>query len=211
MVIKAHSVGNDDARQALTQLVNLGMANRTLVLMTSRGEDATPADFDTLRSFGLTVAHVTPTTHVAAASFRADRVDYQRIFELTDRQMEELEEWLEAWSELRLCCGVEMSDAWRTQLVPGAKTNKRSFTGDDNNTAVLQAGIDRVVRMCSTLNLTQAEANLMQTRLYKRMGGRMKTLGKVSNVDMPLTGDYCETCTANVSRAELWGVCACVT
>ncbi len=132
-------------------------------------------------------------------------------------------EWLKAWSVLRLCCGTQMSDAWRTHIVPGATTAPGSFertakvrktrkhrsnqtsvslsTNTDSantTTELLTKGLDRVVQLCSAVDLTTAEHNVLNTRLYKRMGHRVPLLSKASDRDGKLSGNYCETCTKNV-------------
>ncbi len=132
LALKAHTFTTAEPKLGAELLgSNKGeLANRTLVFMTSRGGTHKPEYYDMLRHvYKLKITHVTPTTHVASNSYRADLDDYRRIFELDEEQSEVLLEWLAAWSVVRLCCGTQMSDAWRTHLVPGARVAPSSFSG----------------------------------------------------------------------------------
>jgi hypothetical protein len=205
LVIKAHVFETRREKEGMKRLRE--MANRTVVFMTSRGDNVWPPTYNAMH--GLTVVHVTPTTHVAKQSFRADMDDYQRIFGLDDEQVEVLVEWLEAWGVIRVCCGTQMSDSWRHQLVPSYVPHGISFIskGSTNDVAVAAEGLNHVVQLCASTNISEAEANVMNTRLYKKMYHRVPFLGRASGRDEPLTGDYCETCNANVGSGRTVWAC----
>ncbi len=196
LIIKLHNVNlkDPDTKVGLTRLAS-SMHNRTLVFMTARTNETTAAAKLLHKTYGLSVTHVTTTAAVSRHGFRADWPHYKRIFGLSNAQLEALAEWLEAWSVIRVCCGLQMSDVWRLHMVPDALPSCKAFGTDDRVD-------DNTIRMCSSHNITATEAKLLRTPLYQTMGGRVPFLGMPSQADGPLTGQYCETCTANVRRTS---------
>lgn len=191
LVIKAHAI--DDPRTKFGLLKMKQTINNSLVFLTARNYSNPPQKAVLEKNFGLRVAHIAVTTDVAQNGFRAGLTEYQRVFELSDNEMQILIEWLKVWSLLRICCGTQMSHSWRKQLAPTAAVACTSFRG--NGTKNMK---DPAIVTCSTQNLTEVEQQLMQTRLYREMRTRVPLLGKPSTRDSQLTGSYCQTCEENV-------------
>ena len=133
------------------------------------------------------------TADVAISGYQVARPEYETVFALTPEQSNMLYEWLYYWDILRMCCGVEMSQAWRDVIigpnVAGVRQSKHSF-GNVSSSIVL--------KLCGQHNITKVEHDLMRTTLYHRMHVRVPMLGKVSDADGPLTGHYCKTCAINI-------------
>ena len=47
--------------------------------------------------------------------------EYKPLFGLSDQQVEQVVTYLRYWDILRMCCGAQMSDDWRAQLIGDAK------------------------------------------------------------------------------------------
>ena len=84
---------------------------------------------------------------------------YQKVFSLTDDEILQLTQYMRYWSILRRCCGSQMSQYMRKDLLG-------CYNPSDNLT---EGKID--YHMCGSWNLTAVEKNFVKTKLYSIVPG----------------------------------------
>ena len=107
-------------------------------------------------------------------------LEYQSIFGLTNKNMQDIIEFLKYWDVLRRCCGMQMSRHWRAHLMSRDK--------------VLGGGVDSSkVSFCQGHNISSIENDFMATKLYQELKVRpkLRPMLSPSNVDDVLDGSYC--------------------
>lgn len=203
VVMKAHSFDDVHRRARLRMFRNLDPSD-TLVFMTARNHTESALAQELREEYNLPVAYTAVTSDVAVEGYRVGHNEYQRLLGLSDRESAEVLEWLELWSDIRVCCGAQMSDAWRHVLAPDASVPCTSFAGGGGGGASSSSSKTQSSRAvnsaekCQLLNISRVEHAIMQTELYKSMRERVPMLARASSRDGPLTGDYCEICSQNV-------------
>ena len=107
-------------------------------------------------------------------------LEYQSIFGLTNKNMQDIIDFLKYWDVLRRCCGMQMSRHWRAHLMSRDK--------------VLGGVVDSSkVSFCQGHNISSIENDFMATKLYQELKVRPKLhpMLSPSNVDDVLDGSYC--------------------
>jgi len=80
---------------------------------------------------------------------------YRKIFGLADVEILQLTQYMQYWSILRRCCGSQMTQHLRKELVGCPKSS---------DPVLLEGKID--YHMCGSWNLTAVEENFVKTKLY---------------------------------------------
>ena len=186
--------GSDTAKASLSPRQKKSM----MWVWESRMHNHTPQIQHHLDQYQLSPVLTVDRDDVQRDGIATARDAYVSLLRLGTGQSKALYEWLELWDTLRVCCGVQMSDSWRHHLSRTAR-GFRSFSGSSSS----NDSRARVVRLCSDVNLTDIEAALMHTELYRRMGQRVELLTKPSLQDGALTGRYCQVCEHNVRTFNL--------
>ncbi|XP_053376989.1 uncharacterized protein LOC128547806 [Mercenaria mercenaria] len=109
---------------------------------------------------------------------------YQTIFRTSDEQTEHVAEYLRYWEILRMCCGRQMSKKWRIYLW------NKSHDAYEQST-------------CKEYNISEIENLVMKTYIFKTFTNVESThdvIGKPSQVDGDLNGNYCQRCNENISK-----------
>ena len=148
-----------------------------------------------MRKYDIPSKVVVDTEDVKKYGFNAGRSEYEAAFQLNSTQSTILYEWVKLWDILRMCCGSQMSQAWREVLVGDVpvRESQASFGASPN----------AAISVCSSHNISQVEEELLNTELYRAMHDRAPMLGRASNVDGQFTGSYCERCQRLVTRFKL--------
>ena len=198
VVMKAHSFDDAHRRARLRMFRNLDPSD-FLVFMTARNHTESALAQELRDEYNLPVAYTAVTSDVAVEGYRVGHEEYQRLLGLSESESEEVLEWLQLWSDIRVCCGAQMSDAWRHVLAPDASVPCTSFAGSASGSSKTQsARAINSAEKCQALNISSVEHAIMQTELYKSMRERVPMLARASSRDGPLTGTYCEICSQNV-------------
>ena len=114
--------------------------------------------------------------------------EYANIFELLPGQIDIMMEYFNIWDKLRICCGLQMSNYWRNELLP-TNSSKKDINMKNHS-------------LCPTLDIDATERQFMETRLYKLMDQyeRMRYINRPSLVDGILNGTYCSRYNEEVRK-----------
>jgi len=105
--------------------------------------------------------------------------EYQKIFDLPDEQMKKIQEYLEVWDAIRLCCGSQMSEGWRQYLQGKSSDHHTCFMYDIGNVEKKILGLE-------------------YTKVIQKAGGTSRP----SMFDGKLDGNYCEMYNDGVRRCK---------
>ena len=96
----------------------------------------------------------------------------QPVFDLPNAQMLEIQEHLRKWDVLRICCGKQMSNSWRQELIHPP------------------SGISP--HQCAMYNISMVEMALRETKVFKILEHHgLEQMASPSVADALLTGHYC--------------------
>jgi len=167
--------------------------NKDVWLFTTSNGDAN-ATFHRFTSRGYNVKYVQEVQSLGKLGGHYMAYNYQGIFDLTDEQMEQIVEFMRYWEILRKCCGMQMSDDWREQLLP-LKKKKPGYTAHHNEH-------DPVYPACQMYDIDAVETLFLHTKLAQAMSvfPNMHTMLRPSTVDGTLNGKYCSRYNAAVEE-----------
>ncbi len=116
---------------------------------------------------------------------------YAKIFSLPSHQIEVMIEYFNLWDKLRICCGLQMSKYWRSELLRSNADSEKFALSNDS--------------LCHKLVIDDIEKQFMDTTLYNLLSRyeRMKWVNRPSLVDGPLTGKYCSDYNEEVVTNKL--------
>ncbi|XP_045177472.2 uncharacterized protein LOC123537759 [Mercenaria mercenaria] len=120
--------------------------------------------------------------------------EYQTLFGMSDENMQYIIEYLRYWDILRICCGRQMSNDWRSRLLSNANHSQH------HNRHIL------TYPACEMYNISQVELLLLNTYAVQKFGhiaSLRDVIGKPSIIDGKLDGGYCERCNKNIIRRRL--------
>ncbi|XP_053385513.1 uncharacterized protein LOC128550453 [Mercenaria mercenaria] len=120
--------------------------------------------------------------------------EYQTFFGLSNETIQHIVEYFRYWDILRICCGLQMSSDWRNQLSPSANYITRHGLHSPSYPA------------CEMYNISQVEQLLINTyafRKFAHIDSLRNGIGKLSDLDGTLDGNYCRRCNANISKFHL--------
>jgi hypothetical protein len=120
--------------------------------------------------------------------------DYNQFFNVSNTQMQHAIEYFRYWDILRLCCGKQMSADWRKHLL-----SKKSYVAHHEPHSPSYPA-------CEMYNISAVEHLLMKTYVYQHFANVPSLhyiIGKPSNVDGTLDGNYCERCSKNIVKNNL--------
>ncbi|XP_053372676.1 uncharacterized protein LOC123559806 [Mercenaria mercenaria] len=120
--------------------------------------------------------------------------EYRSIFGVSEEQIQQAVEYLRFWDILRLCCGKQMSADWRNYLSPTKNYKPHHSLHSSTYPA------------CEMYNISKVEQLLMNTYVFQRFAhipSLRDVIGKPSNVDGNIDGQYCERCNRNISKNHL--------
>ena len=123
--------------------------------------------------------------------------EYKAIFGLSDPQVEEVVTYLRYWDVLRMCCGAQMNDGYRAELISNLRPNS-SETAQSEYPA------------CDMYRIQGVERQAVQTRVFKLasnggFGSRYLrgTSSLESDEGYDLNGQYCAWFNRQVACQEL--------
>ena len=123
--------------------------------------------------------------------------EYKAIFGLSDPQVEEVVTYLRSWDVLRMCCGAQMNDAYRAELISNLRPNS-SETSQSEYPA------------CDMYRIQAVERQAVQTRVFKlasKGGFGSRYLRGTSSLESDegydLNGQYCAWYNRQVACQEL--------
>jgi len=159
----------------------------TWLFTTSRSNSSSPKlrnAYNDWRSKGYDIRYI---QDVSLLSEREHLIalEYQSIFGLSNKNMQDIIEYLQYWDVLRRCCGMQMSRHWRAHLMPRDKV----MTQQKVNGVVDSSKVS----FCQGHNISSIENAFMATKLYQELKVRPKLhpMLSPSNVDDVLDGSYC--------------------
>ena len=123
--------------------------------------------------------------------------EYKAIFGLSDPQVEEVVTYLRYWDVLRMCCGAQMNDGYRAELISNLRPNS-SETSQSEYPA------------CDMYRIQAVERQAVQTRVFKlasKGGFGSRYLRGTSSLESDegydLNGQYCAWYNRQVACQEL--------
>jgi hypothetical protein len=112
--------------------------------------------------------------------------EYQSFFGLIDQQLEELVTYLRYWDVLRMCCGAQMNEAYRAELISGTPPNPSEASKSE-------------YPACDMYTIQTVEHQAVRTRLFRlasKGGSGTAYLRSTSSLEADsgheLNGRYCE-------------------
>ncbi|XP_045179643.2 uncharacterized protein LOC123539194 [Mercenaria mercenaria] len=120
--------------------------------------------------------------------------EYRSMFRVDEEQIQQAVEYLRYWDILRLCCGKQMSADWRNYLSPTKNYKPHHSLHSSTYPA------------CEIYNISKVEQLLIKTYVFQRFAdipSLRDVIGKPSNVDGNIDGQYCERCNRNISKNHL--------
>lgn len=126
--------------------------------------------------------------------------DYQHIFKLRDSEMEQVAAFLRFWDIIRLCCGMQMSEIWREQMLQAAYKRPRNYDASrhSNNTK-------EYFPACNIYDIDEVVSVFLNSSLAKQIRPHdvSKYLLRASGSDGELTQHYCSDYNKDVVRYNL--------
>jgi hypothetical protein len=123
--------------------------------------------------------------------------EYKSLFGLSDQKVEEVVTYLRYWDVLRMCCGAQMNDGYRDELISSARPNA-SETSKSEYPA------------CDMYKIQEVERQAVQSQVFKlaRQGGNgTRYLRSTSSLEADaghdLNGHYCAWFNRQVACQEL--------
>ena len=111
--------------------------------------------------------------------------EYKSFFGLSDQKVEEVVSYLRYWDVLRMCCGAQMNDGYRDELISRARPN-----AEETSKAEYPA--------CHMYKIPEVEHQVVRTQVFKlaRAGGRgtrylRSTSSLEADAGYDLNGGYC--------------------
>ncbi|XP_045194317.2 uncharacterized protein LOC123549938 [Mercenaria mercenaria] len=120
--------------------------------------------------------------------------EYQRFFGVSNDKMKIIVEYLRYWDILRLCCGKQMSADWRNHLSPEPNYEWHH----DPHSPTYPA--------CEMYNISQVEQLFINTYAFQKFAhidSLVHVIGRPSNVDDKLNGQYCVRCNIDISQKRM--------
>ena len=111
--------------------------------------------------------------------------EYKSLFGLSDEKVEEVVAYLRYWDVLRMCCGAQMNDGYREELISSARPNA-SETSKSEYPA------------CDMYKIQEVERQAVQSQVFRlaRLGGNgtrylRSTSSLEADAGYDLDGHYC--------------------
>ena len=197
-VIKTHG-GLTPTQEAQLMEYSESVANGTseapAVYYTSSGNMSTRGVRKFQSKYDFPTTMTVDTADIAPDMWNATKALYEEKLGLSTQQSAMVFSWLDIWDKLRMCCGRQMSKQWRMHLL--------GVDEDPDGSAERFGNEVNAIEMCSNVNVSALEVELMDTALYKRMHASVPALGTVSDVDGQLTGSYCQSCQDRIVQFSL--------
>ena len=123
--------------------------------------------------------------------------EYKSLFGLSDEKVEEVVAYLRYWDVLRMCCGAQMNDGYREELISSARPNA-SETSKSEYPA------------CDMYKIQEVERQAVQSQVFRlaRLGGNgtrylRSTSSMEADAGYDLNGHYCGWFNRQVACQEL--------
>ena len=108
------------------------------------------------------------------------------VLDLSRKQVAALEAFLEPWDKLRVCCGAQMSAAYRARLYNLTLSKEKMKVRFKYRSDQPKAS-----DMCESYDVDAVEQELVATEVYKICGAHIELIRKLSSSDQPFDGAYC--------------------
>ena len=152
---------------------------KTLIFSTSKTKNDALMKWNWLRLKGYNVGFIQDLQLL----FDSNGIDvlldqYKQSFNLNKNDAQLLTEYFQLWTILRTCCGKQMSNTYRNDLLP---MNMKDPTYLSHP-------------FCSSYDISEIETLLIETELYQRINNhkQLYVMNRPSTIDGPLDGTYCE-------------------
>ena len=123
--------------------------------------------------------------------------EYKSFFGLTDPQVQEVVTYLRYWDVLRMCCGAQMKDGYRAELISKLKPNTSETLGSESPA-------------CDIYRIQAVERQAVESQVFKlasKGGSGTRYLRGTSTLESDsgynLNGQYCEWFNRQVACQEL--------
>lgn len=215
-VVKTHSLGDKAQLDKTASVIRQHSTEAPVwVFVTSdgRNHEALQAADSLSRSVNTVRVPLEMDVHVAQRRGIGAIYEYQDFFNASEREMELVYDFIHYWDILRLCCGPQMAEDWRHELIQqgiAAKAEASNTSVPRDHYKPHHGRHTPGFSACEAYDIDKVEALVMDTAVWKRFHKvrvhNQLALGVSTSTRHPtamLDGTYCSRCNAAIRKHGL--------